>query len=761
MTDVMTDRNQRMDNPGVRISRRRFVRLSGALGAGLVVAACSRSRAGRPAASSSNAGNAGPAPSVTGGEGQAVPGAATLPRRTMPTDVDAYLKIGPDGKVTLYTGKVEYGQGIQAGFAQLAAEELDVPFERITVLMGDTDQTPWDRGTSGSASTRITGPVIRQAAAEMHQWLLELGAARLGRTADQVRTENGAVIASDDASKTVAYAELAAGKASNRSTKGSAPLKDPAKYTVVGQSTPRVDLPAKVNGQMKYGYDATVPGIVYGKIVRPPSWGATLESIDFGKAREMPGVVGVFRDRDFAGLAAKRHEQAEAALAAVKATWVEKDSPYTSENIHDALKSTKDKGKPLGAAAGDVDEALARAAHKVSVTVRAPYVAHAPIEPMTALVHAQGDRAEVWTSTQVPFDCQDVVAGMLNLPREQVVVHPLMSGGAFGRKNLTDAVIETARLSKAIGHPVRVQWTRGEEFQWEHARPAILVELTAGSDDQGQLIAWDWATYATAYFPQGASTPTPSGADAAANVLDYYTIPNVRSIFYQGVAPLPPQFWRANGAPVNTLARESAIDELAELAGVDPISYRVKLLQNQPRMLAVTRAAVEKSGWTPGKGSTGQGFGIGLAFTDGTYVAEVARVAVDRTSGKVRVQHVDAAVDCGLVVNPTAAMRQIEGSIVMQGTSSTLNEQLTFAKGKVTNPTLRQYAPLGFLDAPSVDVAFIEDKHQPMQGIGEPAVGPVSAAISNAIYDAVGVRMRDLPFLPDKVLAALKAKGVA
>jgi len=223
------------------------------------------------------------------------------------------------------------------------------------------------------------------------------------------------------------------------------------------------------------------------------------------------------------------------------------------------------------------------------------------------------------------------------------------------------------------------------------------------------------------------------------------------------VAPLPPQFWRANGAPVNGLARESAIDELAELSGSDPIGFREQLLRDKPRLLAVMRAAVEKSGWKPAKGASGQGYGIGLNWTDGTYVAEVAKVAVDKSSGKVRVEHIDCAVDCGLVVNRTAAMRQIEGGIVMQGTSSTLNEQLTFAKGKVTTTNLASYRPLGFMDAPSVDVVFVEDKSQPMQGIGEPAVGAVSAAISNAIYDAAGVRMRDLPFLPDKVLAAIKA----
>lgn len=729
-----------------RLSRRRFLRVSGAFGLGLVVAGALR--AGPVRASETIAQQA-------GSEGQHP---AVAPR-SRPTDVNAYLKIGPDGTVTLYTGKVDYGQGIQTGFAQLAAEELDVPFERVNVVMGITDQAPWDLGTFGSLSTRSTGPVIRQAAAEMHQWLLELGAAQLGLMPNQVHTQNGSVVANSDSTQSVSYANLAAGKVTDHSTQGTAPLKDPSQYTIVGQSIPRVDVPDKVDGKVKYGYDMTVQGMVHGKVVRAPSWGATLSSIDFSAAQGMPGVVGVFQDGDFAGLAAERHEQAEAALAAVKAAWAEQNSPYTSDNIHDAIKSTADAGKTIHDPVGDIGGALAGAAKTVTVKVRSAYVAHAPIEPMGGLVSIQPDKTEVWTSTQDPFAAQDAVAMTLNIPREQVIVYPPTSGGAYGRKTLTDQVVEAARLAKALGRPVRINRTREEEFQLEYARPALVVEVTAGLDGQGKLSSWDWATYAAAYFPEGAAKPTPAGADNAASVLDYYDVPNARSMFYQGVSPLPVTFWRANGTPVNGLARESAIDELAELAGVDPVSFRAGLLGSHPRLLAVLQKAVAMSGWKPGVGSTGQGYGVGLSFTDNTYVAEVAHVSVDPNSGKVTVSHIDAAIDAGLVVNPLAATHQIEGSIVSQGMSSTMSEQLTFARGKITNPSFAKYKPLTFVDAPTVDVQFIEDKTQPMQGIGEPAVGAVSAAVSNAIYDAVGVRMRDLPFLPAKVLAALKARG--
>jgi nicotinate dehydrogenase subunit B len=682
--------------------------------------------------------------------------AATLAPRVQPTDVDAYLRVEADGTITLLTGKVEFGQGIQTGFAQLAAEELDVPFDRINAVMGTTDRAPWDLGTFGSLSTRTTGVTIRRAAAELRRWLLELGAVRLGVPIEQLATQDGTVYLKADPNRAVGYGELARGKKVDRPVNGGAPLKDPSAYTIVGQSIPRVDVPLKVDGSMKYGYDTTVPGMVHGKVIRPPSWGATLESVDFSTAERMPGVVGVFREGDFAGLVAERHEQAERAAAAVKATWKETGSPYTSENIFDALKATKDQGRSLGAT-GDAAGGLAGAAKTISVRVTAPYVAHAAIEPLAAVANARADTVEIWSSTQSPFDAQDAVATALDLPRETVIVYPQMSGGAFGRKTLPGAEVEAARLSRALRRPVRVNWNRVEEFQLDHCRPAMLVELTAGLDGQGRIVGWDWATYATAYYPDGARQPTYALADAGANVLDMYDLPSARTTFYQAVAPLPPWFWRDNGAPVNALARETALDELAELAGMDPVSFRERILAKNPRLAAVMRAAVQKAGWTPGVGSTGQGVGIGLDFQDDTYVAEVARVAVDRATGKVRVERVDVAIDCGLVVNPDAARCQIEGSVVMQGTSSALKEEIRFAGGKVLTHSFAAYGPVTFREAPTVEVVFVEDKAQPPRGIGEPAVGGVPAAISNAIYDAVGVRLRDLPFRPDRVLAALKA----
>lgn len=780
----------------LRLSRRRFMQVTGTAGAGLVVgwsSACSANQAGpvapttappapttapaapttapaapttAPAPAATTAPAATVAPAATAAAKPAAPAAATTPaagtptapvRRTPPKDVDAWLSVGTDGLITLGTGKVEFGQGIQTAFAQLVAEELSVPFERVKVVMGQTDRVPFDIATVGSLSMRATGPMVRQAAAEMRQWLVELGAQKLNATVDAVTTRGGAVLVTGDPAKTVTYADLAASKKVGREFGAQSKLKNPKDYTIVGQRIPRVDIPEKVTGAMKYGYDASVPGMVHGKILRGPSIGAKIDQLDTSAAEKMPGVVGLFRDGDFVGLAATRAEQAQAAIEAVKVTWKETPSPYTSENIHQALKTTKDAGS-LMKEVGNVSQALATATKKVTASFSSPYITHGQIEPMTALVSVQPDKTEVWTSTQNPFGVQESVAQAVGMAREKVIVYPMMSGGAFGRKNITDAVVEAARLAKGLNKPVRVNWTRSEEFQLDSFRPAMLIEIAAGLNDRNELIAWQYDLYATAYLP-GATRPSPSAANLGANVLEFYPdLPNAKTMFYQGVAPLPPYFWRANGGPVNVMAREIVIDELAELAGQDPIAFRRKLLANNPRLLAVMEAVVAKSGWQPAVGSTGRGFGIAISHVNNTYVAEVAQVTVDKLTGQVRVKHVDVALDCGLVVNPAGLESQVEGAIVMQGTSSTLKEQITFANGRVTNPAFSDYDPLTFIEAPSVGVVTVEDKNQPMGGIGEPAVDPTSGAISNAIYDAVGVRLRDLPFTPAKVLAAIRAK---
>lgn len=724
----------------VTVSRRRFLQAAGA--AGLTVAWSMR----RAAASGRTSG-------MNGSRMQPHQDAPPQP----PTDVDSYLTIHEDGTITLATGKVEFGQGIQTGFAQLAAEELEVPFESIVVVMGITDRVPYDGTTAGSSSTRRTGVTIRRAAAEMREWLRELGADSLGVSVDEVVAENGAIAVRGDGDRSVSYADLAAGKQAVREIDEATPLKDPADYTIVGQDIPRVDVPAKVTGDMIYSYDKVVPDMVHGVIVRPPAIGATLESIDFSAAEEMPGVVGVFHEGDFAGLAAERRDQAEAALAAVRATWTEVSTGNTSENIYELLRETADEGQVLEEEPGDPESTLGDLTRTVSGVFRTPYVSHSPIEPKAALVQIKDDRVDVWTATQSPFRVQTTIAELLGRAPEEVVVTTLMAGGAFGSKTAPDAEVEAARLAEAFGRPVRIQWTRHEEIQFARFRPAIEIEVHAGLDDEGALAAWDYTLYSAGYYPEGAENPTPCAANASAAIGGIYDVANAKTTWYQGHSPLNPHFWRGNGAVCNAFAREVMLDELAELAGVTPAEFRSQLLGNNPRMQGVLDAVIEKAGWQPGVGSTGEGFGLALGFGEGTWVAEVAQVAVDESTGKIRVKHVDVAVDCGLVVNPEAARHQIEGSVVL-ALSPTLREEIKFENGKVTNATFGQYKPITFSEVPSIDTVFVEDKSNPMQGIGEPAVQPLTAAVSNAVYDLLGIRLREIPFTPARVLEALEAR---
>jgi isoquinoline 1-oxidoreductase len=695
---------------------------------------------------------------MAGATPEATPAATTRPGP--PTNLDAYLRVNEDGTVGLFTGKVEFGQGIQTGFVQIVAEELSLPFESVSAVMGQTDQSPFDIGTFGSLSIRLTGPRIRQAGAAMRLWLTDLAAEQLGLDASSLSLANGSVVSNDDPGASVTYAELAFGKSASRELDPDVVLKDPSTYTVIGQPIPRPDVTEKVNGRMKYGIDAAVEGMVWGKIVRPPGFGFTLAEIDFSAAEAMPGVVGTYRDGEFAGLAAETLQQAEAALSAVKATWNDPGSTVTSENIFEYLLETADEGEPLGddTGPGQDEDITASITVPVELNFRAPYVNHTPIEPRTALVQIGDDRVDVWCSTQDPFTVRAAVAGIVGRDVESVVVTPMAAGGAFGSKVLPMAESEAARLAMAFNRPVKILWRRDEELAHGQYRPAMLVNIVSGVDAEGGIAGWQYTLYSSSYHPEGSDQQNGAAADWSADAREIYDIAASRTMWRQAQSPLPPYFWRVNGATSNTFAREVTIDVLAEKAGLDPVTFRRNLLGNNPRMAAVMDAVVEKAGWTPGVGSTGQGIGIALGFDATTFVAEVARVEVDQSTGEIHVRHFDVAIDCGLIINPESVRHQCEGGVVL-GTSATLREITTFENGKVTNPTFAQYAPITMRETPTVDVVFVEDKANPMGGIGEPAVAPTTGAIANALYDLLGIRLFDTPFTADRVLAALQEQG--
>jgi CO/xanthine dehydrogenase Mo-binding subunit len=741
MSDTLKPTSKPLSVP---VNRRKFLQSIG-VGTGLVVAWSTR-------ADSTLAGFGGSS------EGAALSALNQQGQQAPPPQMDAYLRVNEDGTITVLTGKIEFGQGIQTGFGQIVAEELYLPFEKVDVIHGTTSMVPNDGPTAGSSSTRRTGMVIRRAAAEMREWLTELAAEELGVDAADLVLADGVISVGSDATKSTDFGTLAAGKSSMREVREDIALKDPAEYTVVGQSIPRVDVPFKVNGAMKYGIDAMIEGMVYGKIVRPPARGATIAEIDLSEAEKMPGVVGVFHDGDFAGLAAERLQQAEAALAAVKVTWNLPATTTTSDTIFDVLRATPDAGRVLGIEEGaevpDPAEAIAASAQTIKSTFSSPYISHSPIEPKSSLASITDEKVEIWTSTQSPFSVRTAVATLLERPEEEIIIYPLMGGGAFGSKVQPDSEMEAVRLANAVGRPVKIIWTRKEEFQDARFRPAMLVDVEAGLDADGNITGWDYNLFTAGYFPEGAETPTAAGAAQVAHILDIYELPIARTTHFQSAAPLPPYYWRVNGSTTNIFAREVMMDQLAEAAGEDPVTFRSKMLTNQPRMKAVLDAAVEKAGWTPGVGSTGQGIGVAIALDTQSYIAEVAQVDVNVETGQVTVKHFTCAADIGTVINPLAVTVQAEGSVIM-GLSPTLREQTTFENGRVTNASFGQYQPIRMSEAPTVDVVFVEDKSMPFGGVGEPFVSPVQAAVANAIYDAIGVRLYAVPFTPDKVLAAI------
>lgn len=684
-----------------------------------------------------------------------------------PTDVDAYLAIDVEGNVTLRTSLVDFGQGIETGFMQIVAEELGTAFEKVSLIMGQIDEVPFNIGTFGSLSTQVSGPVFRSAAATMREWLLDLGAEALGIDRSDAVAEAGSVVSKNDPNKRVSFGELAGGKASSKQIDAKVTLKDPSTYTIVGQPIPRVHAREKATGQAKYGIDAALPGMIHAKIVRPPQLGAQLQDIDFTEAEKVTGFLGSFRDGNFAAVVADRYEHAAAAVQAVKATWSEVKTGNTSENIHELLRSTADAGTPLGAAA--VGEGTPTPVPATPLPVEKPlkltfqdqYVNHAPIEPKAALVNVTADHVDVWASSQTPHGVQAAVATQLGIDTSKVSVHTLLSGGAFGSKILPNAEMPAAVLSAHFGKPVKLIWGRDEEFQYAQFRPAMVVDVNTGLTSDGRIASWTYDAYTAAYYPEGAKTATGSASDWGADVTEIYSVDVAQSTLYQGHAPLPPYFWRVNGASTNAFARETTMTQLAELAGKDPLSFRLALLDKNPRMAAVLQAVVDQAGWTPGAGSTGQGIGLACAFDANSSVAQVAQVKVDESTGVISVERMDCVIDCGLIVNPEGVRHQVEGAIVLS-LSPTLKEAITFDNGKVTNPSWEQYNPLHMNEAPrQIEVGFVEDKSNPISGVGEPAVAPVPAAVAAAVYDAIGVWLYEMPFTPERVLAALKDAGKA
>jgi len=647
---------------------------------------------------------------------------------SLPKDIDAWLHLGENGKVTVYTGKVEVGQNIRTSLAQAVAEEIKMPMEKIELVMGDTKLVPFDMGTFGSRTTPTMNPQLRRVAAAARDVLLGLAAAQWKTDVKQLVAEDGKV-RDPKANRSLEYAALTKGQQLTETLPAEDPLIPATLWKVAGRPIPKVTGREIVTGAHRYPSDQKLPGMLYGKVLRPPTFGATLVSLDTQKAEQMGATV--VHDGNFVGVAAANSDLAEEAVAAIRAEWKSEPQP-SSKELFEYLKKhpeeTPDEEDRYDL--GAIDQALAAADHRLQQTYTLPYIAHVPLEPRAALANWDGDSLTVWTGTQRPFGVREQLAEAFRIPEERVRVLMPDAGGAYGGKHTGEAAIEAARLARAAKRPVKLVWTREEEFTWAYFRPAGVMEVTSGMHADGTITAWEFHNYNS----------------GSAGIRTYYDIPNQRIVFHEAKSPLRQGSYRALAATANHFARESHMDELAHLLKMDPLEFRLKNLK-EPRLRAVFEAAAKQFGWSKAK-ADGAGFGMGGGHEKLGYIATFAEVQVDRKSGAVKVVRVVSAFECGAIVNPDGLRNQIEGSNV-QGLGGALFEAIQFENGKILNGRLSEYRVPRFSDVPVLETVLIDRKDLPSVGAGEcPLIG-MAPAIANAIFDATGVRLRSLPLVPD------------
>ncbi len=672
-------------------------------------------------------------------------------RRSYPEDFNAYLLIGADGRVTVFTGKIEMGQGVMTSQAQMVADELGVALESVDMVMGDTDRCPLDMGTFGSLTTRMFGPVLRAAAAEARLVLLGLAAKQLGAARSELEIAAGVVSVAGEATRRVTFGELARGRRLARLVGEKAVLRQVKEFAVMGRSPERLDAREKVTGAAQYAGDIRRPGMLCARILRPPAHGARLRGVDTSAAEALPGVR-VVREGDLVAVLHPQSDGAAAALAALRAEWDPAPGGPDAETIFEHLRSAAGDPQEVDRR-GDPEAVRARAADAmVSATFRKGYVAHAPIEPHTAVAEWDGERMTVWASTQTPFPTRSSVAAALGLGEDRVRVITPYVGGGFGGKSAHRQAVEAARLARAAGVPVQVAWTRQEEFFFDTFDPACVVKAAAALDEAAKITFWSYDVWA-------------AGARSAEVI---YDVPNVRIRSFGGrmsgaeqreaeaFHPFAVGPWRAPGANMNVFARESLIDMLAARAGIDPLELRLKNLTDA-RMRRVLEACAAAFGWraAPAAGRRdGRGRGVACGVDAGTCVALMAEVTVDRASGRVRVERVTCAQDMGIVVNPDGARMQIEGCITM-GLGYALAEELRFDGGRILDTNFDTYELPRFSWVPEIESVLVDHPELDPQGGGEPAIVPVGAVLANALFDATGARVLRLPLTPGRIRAAL------
>lgn len=654
----------------------------------------------------------------------------------LPKEITAWLHVGEDGTVTGFVGKAEIGQNARTSLAQTIADELRVPFAGVKLVMADTALTPWDAGTFGSRTTPTMTPQLRRVASAARDILVEVAAKEWNVSPDGLRAADGKV-SNPATGKSLRYAELARGKTLAQNLPAEDPATPPTEWTIAGKPVAKVDGRAFVTGAHQYTPDLRFPGMLYGKVLRAPSFGATLISVDDSAAKSMSGVT-VVRDGDFVGVAAPTELAATQAVAAIKAHWKEAPPETSDRGIFAYFKQNAEPSKEGGRsreAKGSIESGMAAAAHKSEAEYTVAYIAHAPLEPRAAVAKWDGGKLAVWMGTQRPFAVRDELASVFHVPESDVRVVVPDTGSAYGGKHTSDAALEAARLARAAGRPVQVVWTREEEFTWAYFRPAGLIEVKSGIDAGGKLTAWEFHNYHSGM--SGIETPY----DVANLHTEYHQVPLVlRSGSYRGLA-----------ATANHFARESEMDVLARAAELDALEFRLRNLSDA-RMRAVLEAAAKSFGWPERTTQQGQGFGLAVGHEKGSYVAACAEVAVDRSSGNVRVVRVSEAFECGAIVNPDGLKNQVVGAII-QGLGGALFEAIKFENGRITNAKFSQYRVPRFLDVPEIEAVLLDRKDIAPAGAGETPIMAIAPAVGNAIFDATGTRLRSLPMAPKGTVA--------
>jgi nicotinate dehydrogenase subunit B len=653
----------------------------------------------------------------------------------VPNEVGAWIHIDEDGGVTVYTGKVEMGQNIRTSLTQAVAEELRVPVSMIRMCMGDTDLTPFDAGTFGSRTTPTMAPQLRKAAAAAREVLIDLAARQWKVDPGAVRIVNARFV-NHDSTQSLTFADVAKGQKLVKAIPLNVATTPAKEWTIAGTSVPKVAGRDFVTGKHQYTSDLKREGMLYGKVVRPAAFNATLLSAETKAAEAMPGVT-VVRDGNFIGVAAPNQETATRAAKAIAVDW-KAPGQLANAELFDYLRKHRAEGRGGEGGGGGGDSrphgstaaGLAAADKTLEQTYTVAYIAHAPLEPRAAVAEWKDEKLTVWTGTQRPFGVRAELAEAFRIAEEKIRVQVPDTGSGYGGKHTGECAIEAARLARSVGQPVKLVWTREEEFTWAYFRPAGVIDVKSGVKNDGTITAWEFHNYNSG----------PSGIQLK------YDIPNQNIQFHASQSPLRQGSYRGLAATANHFARETHIDELARSVRLDPFAFRMKNIKDE-RLRAVLEAATKAFRWGQTKAAPDHGVGIACGFEKGGYVATCAEVTVDRLSGKLTIVRLAEAFECGAVVNPIHLQNQIEGAIVM-AIGGALFEAIEFENGKILNARFSRYRVPRFSDVPAIEVVLVDRKDLPSAGAGETPIVGLAPAVGNAIFDATGLRLRSLPLVP-------------